>query len=96
MSDSLRHTLAFSQGYAQVDSLYDALVALLAGEGTVELDGSEVEYLDTSSMQVLAVFVRDMKAAGRAVTWQKPSSSLLRHAAIAGLTGPLGLPTARG
>lgn len=95
MSETARHTLAFSQGFAQVDALHAALLDLLEVEGPVELDGSEVEYLDTSSLQVLAVFVRDRKAAGRAVTWCTPSRSLVRHAALAGLSGHLGLPEGR-
>lgn len=87
-----RHRLQFQQGLAEAEELHRALVALLASDATrLELDCSEVEVLDTSTVQLLATFVRDARAAEREVALLSPTERLRRVAALFGLTEALAL-----
>lgn len=59
--------------------------------GNVELDARAVERVDTSVLQLLAAFTRDMRDAGRAVTWAGATEELRRSASQLGLERDLGL-----
>lgn len=57
----------------------------------VNLNAAKVESIDTSSLQLLLAFIQRVRDGGHGVNWQKPSEALLKTAALAGLTGDLGL-----
>ena len=67
------------------------LAERLDDSGPVLIDASAVERIDTATLQLLAVFVRDLRADARLVEWT-PCSAVLRRAAHAlGLTDALDL-----
>jgi anti-anti-sigma regulatory factor len=59
--------------------------------GNVEVDARSVEVVDASLLQLLVAFTRDMRDAGRAVTWKGASGVLSRSAEVLGLVQVLGL-----
>ncbi len=59
--------------------------------GDVELDARGIGRIDTTALQLLVSFVRDMSEAGRAVTWIGPSEEFTRSARTLGLTVTLGV-----
>ncbi len=72
-------------------ALKESLVAQLDA-AAVRLDASNVERIDTSSMQVLCAFVRDRRAQGRDVEWIKAPGALHAAARLLGVTALLNLP----
>jgi anti-anti-sigma regulatory factor len=77
---------------AQVATLYGTLRAVLAGGGSVTLDGSAVREIDTAVLQLLASFSRSSVALGVDCTWQGVSAALRRAATLIGLSDALQLP----
>jgi anti-anti-sigma regulatory factor len=67
------------------------LVSGLDMAGNVELDVRAVERVDTSVLQLLVAFTRDMKDAGRAVTWFGFNEEMNRSVRQLGLDGVLGV-----
>ncbi len=63
----------------------------LEATGNVELDALKVERVDTSVLQLLAAFVRDMREAGRTVAWAGANEEFSRSARLLGLELTLGL-----
>jgi anti-anti-sigma regulatory factor len=59
--------------------------------GPVQIDGSGVERVDTVTLQLLAAFVRDLRAEARAVEWIECSPALRRAAGSLGLESALSL-----
>jgi anti-anti-sigma regulatory factor len=59
--------------------------------GPVQIDGSGVERVDTATLQLLAAFVRDLRAEARAVEWIECSPALRRAAGSLGLESALSL-----
>jgi anti-anti-sigma regulatory factor len=74
-----------------VTALQDELAERLDESGTVQIDASAVERIDTASLQLLAAFVRDLRADHRLVEWTGCSAVLRRAAHSLGLTGALEL-----
>lgn len=62
--------------------------------GRVQIDGGTAERVDTAAVQLLAAFVRDLRADGRNVEWTACSPALLRAARMLGLAAALGLEPA--
>jgi len=58
------------------------------------LDGSAVRRIDTAGVQLLVAFMRERKAANRAVRWQAASSALSQTVLSLGLSAALNLPVA--
>ena len=74
------------------EALKGDLGRLLASDlSAVEIDGSAVEKIDTSIMQLLAVFMQAMTAAGRRVSWAFASDTLRSSAQLLGLADRLSL-----
>lgn len=66
-----------------------------AAKGTnVNLNGSKVETIDTTALQLLLAFTRQVRANGHSVQWQSASETLLKTAALTGLTTALELAEA--
>jgi ABC-type transporter Mla MlaB component len=54
----------------QLEALKKRLNAVLARVRPVTLDATRLTRIDTAGLQLLAAFVRDRQANGRAVAWQ--------------------------
>jgi anti-anti-sigma regulatory factor len=67
------------------------LAERLDESGPVQIDGSGVERIDTATLQLLAAFVRDLRAEARAVEWVQCSAALRRAASSLGLESALSL-----
>ncbi len=63
----------------------------LEATGNFELDARGVDRIDTSVLQLLAAFVRDMREAGRAVAWAGANEEFNRSARLLGLEATLGV-----
>jgi ABC-type transporter Mla MlaB component len=72
--------------------LQRALIEQLDGSGTVRVEVGALERIDTTTLQLLAAFVRDLGAASRTVEWATRSEVLERAAQSLGLTAALALP----
>lgn len=73
---------------AGAGSLRESLVSL-ANVGDVTLDASAVQRLDTASLQLLTAFVRERRAADRAVNWSGVPALLAERAQLLGLADAL-------
>jgi len=74
-----------------VTVLQTELAERLDDSGTVQIDGSAVERIDTATLQLLAAFVRDLRADARGVDWIGCSAVLRRAAHSLGLAAALDL-----
>src|SRR5256885_1040471 len=74
-----------------VTDLQSQLAERLDESGTVQIDASGAERVDTSILQLLAAFVRDLRADARSVEWSGCSPALRRAAESLGLVSELGL-----
>ena len=72
-------------------ALQKKLAICAARDANVNLNAAKVETIDTTSLQLLLVFVRQKYEAGYTVNWQSPSEALLKTADLTGLTSELGL-----
>ncbi len=77
---------------AAADSLKSQLVGKLDESAPVILDVRALQRIDTAALQLLAAFVRDRRAAGRAVEWHGRAAALDSAAALLGLDDMLELP----
>ncbi len=69
------------------------LMAQVAQPGDVDIDASHVGKIDTSGLQLLLAFVRQLDAEGRGLSWtQQPNPELYRAATQLGLVDALKLP----
>jgi len=80
-STSLRDVTAFQAELAE----------RLDDSGPVQIDASTVQRVDTATLQLLAAFVRDLRADARVVEWTGCSPALRRAAHSLGLTDALDL-----
>jgi len=68
-----------------------ALVERLDAPGPVRIDGAAMERVDTPTLQLLAAFVRELRAGSHSVEWVARSEALDRAAQALGLSAVLGL-----
>lgn len=78
-------------GIAGVSELKETLAACL-GNGSVLIDGSKVESIDTAMLQLLAAFAAKLKDDGTPVEWSEPSPNFVKAAEDLNLANCLGLP----
>jgi len=78
-----------------VTALQAELADRLDDSGSVQIDASAVQRIDTATLQLLAAFVRDLRADGRLVEWTECSAALWRAAHALGLTSALDLAVDR-
>ena len=78
-------------GLDGVQALKGILLKRLGASGVVQIDASAVERIDTATLQVLAVFARDRKAAGRPLEWVNVAGAVFDAANLLNLTDTLGL-----
>ncbi len=74
-----------------INSLQTQLAERLDESGTVQIDGTAVDRVDTAGLQLLAAFVRELQAEARSVEWVGCSVGLRRAANALGLGVALGL-----
>jgi STAS domain len=75
-----------------IETLQTDLISRLWGSDPVVIDRSEVRRANTAMLQLVAAFVRDVRAQSRSVEWCGSSSAFDRGAQSLGLTACLGLP----
>ncbi len=78
---------------ADASSLKAHLAKLLDDAGTVTLDISAVQRIDTAGLQVIAAFIRERESQGRRVEWRGHAPALWNAAELLGLGDLLKLPT---
>jgi ABC-type transporter Mla MlaB component len=78
---------------ADASSLKAGLAKLLDEPGTVTLDISAVQRIDTAGLQVIATFVRERESHGREVQWHGQAPAIANAARLLGLSALLKLPT---
>lgn len=61
----------------------------------VNLNAEKVLTIDTTALQLLSAFVRQVQVNGNIVNWQKPSDALLKTVSLMGLSSHLGLEEAK-
>jgi ABC-type transporter Mla MlaB component len=70
---------------ADAGALKSGLAKLLDESGSVTLDISAVQRIDTAGLQVIATFVRERESQGRQVQWQGDSAAVSAAAKLLGL-----------
>jgi anti-anti-sigma regulatory factor len=76
----------------QAADLHRTLVARMAAGGPVTVDGSRVEEIDTSILQLLTSLWRTSMERGISCTWQGVSDVLRQRAALIGVAEMLHFP----
>ena len=79
---------------ADAGSLKSGLAKLMDEPGTVALDVSAVQRIDTAGLQLLTAFVLDRMVLDRDVEWRGDAPALSAAVKLLGLTAFLKLPTA--
>ena len=79
---------------AALAALHTELVAALPG-GAIELDGSQVERVDTAALQLLVMLRRALDGRDGSLAWRGSSAALDNAAGLLGLAKILELPAAR-
>lgn len=59
---------------------------LQADSKKISIDGSKVEKIDSSALQLLTAFAIDAGKKSKEINWTKPSESLVSSASMLGLT----------
>lgn len=77
---------------AEAEALHRQLRQAMTA-GPVSVDGSAVDRVDTSVLQLLAVCQRELQQRGTCMGWVGVSNALRAAAAQLGLTQTLALPT---
>ena len=75
----------------KASDIYESLKNISISSDAVEIDASNVEVVDSASLQLLFAFVLNLKERGISWSWYKPSEGMLNKASILGLTEQLGL-----
>ena len=92
VSDSGNSPLRFgSTTIRNVTTFQSELAERLDESGAVQIDGGGVERIDTAILQLLAAFVRDVRADGRSIEWVECSAALRRAISSLGLECALSL-----
>jgi len=76
---------------ASATALRDVLLERAGDAGTVQIDASSVQRVDTASLQVMAAFVRDRRNDGLSFEWLGVPACLTEAATLLDLTNAQGL-----
>jgi ABC-type transporter Mla MlaB component len=74
---------------AQIGVLHDILRSACRND---DLDGSDVERVDSAGLRLLVAFIRERRAAGGSVGWRGASAVLHKAVSALGLTAAVNLP----
>ena len=90
---SASHTvvLASQADIRAISECRDRLQQALTAEGLVTIDASEVESVDTATLQMLIAFRNTLRKRAVSVVWNKPSDVFRDMASLANLSDYLGL-----
>ena len=77
----------------EVGALKERLTAALEADGSIVIDASGVEAVDTAALQLLTAFANSARGQSRPLEWQNPSAALQESAVLLDLDGSLGLNT---
>jgi len=83
-------TIPADAGIEETAPLRELLAARL-DDAVVTLDGSQVQRIHTSALQLLLMFSRDRARAGQRTVWHDPSATLRGAARLLGLVPSLEL-----
>jgi anti-anti-sigma regulatory factor len=72
-----------------INSLQAELAERLDESGPVQIDATAVDRVDTAGLQLLAAFIRDLRAESRPVEWIGCSDALRKGAQALGLDAVL-------
>ena len=78
-------------GIAQAEIMYQEIKELLSSEDEVKIDGSAVEMVDASALQLLIALVNECKSKGKKISWHKSSDKINDSAKLLNLTESLGI-----
>lgn len=73
-------------------ALKQQLLARMEDSGTVVLDASAVQRIDTAALQLIGAFVRDRAGRGLGIRWHAASPAFAAAARLLGLEGLLQMP----
>lgn len=65
--------------------LHEKLKELSQSSGTITIDASKLEMIDTANLQLLLAFVSTMKSKNVALNWKDPSPEFLERASVLNL-----------
>lgn len=77
---------------AEADGVYEVLDSALSQHHDVILNAEIVQRIDTTGIQLLYAFIRELQRSHTDVKWLAPSSSLLTAAQHLGMIDLLALP----
>ncbi|PCJ21925.1 MAG: hypothetical protein COB04_01720 [Gammaproteobacteria bacterium] len=77
-----------------VEALYSELEKALSGHGSVDIDASQVERVDTSTLQLIYTFKEQISANGYKLKWTGVSDNFFEIATLLGLDEKLDLDSA--
>jgi ABC-type transporter Mla MlaB component len=77
-------------------SLKNSLSAVANESGTVTVDASAVERVDTATMQLLCAFTRDRNARNQSVAWRGQSQALNEAVRLLGVSALIGFDPLKG
>jgi len=77
---------------AQVEKLFKDMHEALRANCQIKLDMSDVEVVDTAILQLLLVFINEIKAVSGDIEWTGVSAPFRRSAELIGLDTYLDLP----
>ena len=78
-------------GIAQAAVMYDEINKQLAAKDEIKIDGSAVETVDASALQLLITLINECKAQGKKVSWHEKSDKINDYAKLLNLTEALGV-----
>ena len=78
----------------KIEELQEQLSAALDQKSDVEIDASNVEAVDTASLQLLVAFVNSRWKQEKSVVWKEPSDEFISRTGLTGLTEVLGIQSA--
>ena len=76
---------------SKLELLHECMLERSLHNGPVEIDGSNVEAIDTASIQLLSAFVNYAYSWINGLIWMSPSTALIEAAELLGLADFLGL-----
>lgn len=78
-------------GIAQAEIMYQEIKGLLSSIDEIKIDGSAVEMIDASALQLLMALVNECKSQGKKISWHNNSDKIRDSANLLNLTESLGI-----
>ncbi|MCW8853568.1 MAG: STAS domain-containing protein [Gammaproteobacteria bacterium] len=91
VKDKTMLTLPDVFGIAQAAVMYDEMNEQLSSMDEIQIDGSAVETVDASALQLLIALINECKSQGKKISWLKESDKINHSAKLLNLTESLGI-----